>query len=222
MSVEAEGMRTIGFIGAGRVGSQLARLAVRHGYRVVVSNSRDPHTLHGLVSELGGNAAAATPEDAAAAADLAVVAIPLRSIPYVPVEPLAGGLVIDTGNYYPFRDGRIPRLDAREVTTAGLLQEHLPHSMIVKAFNHIWHTDLTTKNTQPGTRRRRALAVYGDSIAARQSVARLIDQFVFDPYDAGPLAESWRIESDQRAYRRPGDIAALARRLAAARQARRH
>src|SRR5262245_18233631 len=104
-------MTTIGFIGAGKIGSQLARLAVANGYDAVLSNSRGPATLAGLVQELGPRARAATAREAAQAGDIVVVSIPLRSYKSVPVEPLAGKVVIDTNNYYPQRDGHIAELD---------------------------------------------------------------------------------------------------------------
>ena len=94
-------MTTLGIIGAGRIGSQVGRLAVAHGYGVVISNSRDPETLAGLVKELGPKARAATPLDAARAGEIVVATIPLRSYKSVPVEPLVGKIVIDTCNYYP-------------------------------------------------------------------------------------------------------------------------
>src|SRR3954454_747900 len=104
-------MTTIGLIGAGRIGSQVARLAVKNGYDVVISNSRGPDTLADLIAELGPRARAATPAEAAKAADIAVVTIPLKNISTIPPEPLAGKIVIDTNNYYPQRDGHIAALD---------------------------------------------------------------------------------------------------------------
>src|SRR5882672_112582 len=98
-------MTTIGLIGAGRIGSQLARLAVANGHEVVISNSRGPETLSALVTELGPKARAGTVAEAARAGDIVVVAVPLKSYRTIPVEPLAGKVVIDTNNYYPQRDG---------------------------------------------------------------------------------------------------------------------
>src|SRR5690349_3078343 len=103
-------MPTIGLIGAGHIGSQLARLAVANGYDVVLSNSRGPETLSSLVAELGPRARAATAAEAARSGDIVVVTIPLKNYTSVPVEPLKGKIVIDTNNYYPQRDGRIPEL----------------------------------------------------------------------------------------------------------------
>jgi predicted dinucleotide-binding enzyme len=200
MSQEADGMKTIGLIGAGHIGSQVARLAVANGYRVVVSNSRGPETLAALVAELGPHARAATPEDAARAGDIVVVTVPLKSYRAVPVAPLAGKVVIDTNNYYPERDGHIPELDNESTTTSELLQAHLPASKVVKAFNHIYAAELTKHGQPAGTPNRRALAIAGDDREAKATVAHLLDQFGFDTVDAGPLREGWRIQRDTPGY----------------------
>ncbi len=194
------GISTIGLIGAGNIGSQLARLALEHGYRVVISNSRGPETLADLVADLGEGATAGTAEEAGAAGDVVVVTIPLKNTDAVPVEPLAGKIVIDTDNYYPQRDGRIVSLDDATSTTAGLLQDHLATSKVVKAFNHIMAADLTAQATPPGTPGRRALAIFGDDADARSTVAAIIDEFGFDVVDGGAVSESWRSERDQPGY----------------------
>jgi predicted dinucleotide-binding enzyme len=173
---------------------------VRHGYDVVLSNSRGPETLKGLVSELGPQARAATAEQAAQAGDIVVVTIPLKNIGDVPAAPLAGKIVIDTNNYYPQRDGRIPELDDERTTTSELLQQHLPQSKIVKAFNHIYAAALTTDGQPAGTPNRRALAIAGEDADAKRVVAELIDRFGFDVVDMGPLSESWRIQRDTPGY----------------------
>lgn len=193
-------MQTIGFIGAGHIGSQVARLAVARGYRVVLSNSRGPETLASLVEELGPNASAATAADAARAGDIVVVSVPLKNYRQVPVEPLAGKVVIDTNNYYPQRDGHIAELDNESTTTAELLQAHLPTSKVVKAFNHIYAAELTTHGQPAGSKNRRALVIAGDDLDAKATVARLLDEFGFDTVDAGPLSEGWRIQRDTPGY----------------------
>jgi 8-hydroxy-5-deazaflavin:NADPH oxidoreductase len=123
--VTIDGVRTIGLIGAGNIGSQVARAAIASGYDVVISNSRGPETLADLVSELGPRARAGTSEDAAAAGDLLVLAVPLKAIGDIPVEPLVGKVVIDTNNYYPRRDGNIAALDDHSVTSSQLIQDRL-------------------------------------------------------------------------------------------------
>jgi predicted dinucleotide-binding enzyme len=196
-------MTTIGFIGAGNIGSQLARLAVQHGYDVVMSNSRGPETLAGLIEELGPQASAGTREEAATKGDVVVVTVPLAAIESVPVEPLVGKVVIDTNNYYPQRDGHIEALDNETTTTAELLQAHLPESHVVKAFNHIAAGDLTTQGTPRGSEGRRALIVAGDDAEARHAVGELIDEFGFEPVDIGRLSEGWRIQRDTPGYVKP-------------------
>jgi hypothetical protein len=211
-------MATIGLIGAGHIGSQLARLAVANGHDVVISNSRGPDTLSALVAELGPRARAGTVQEAAQAADIAVVTLPLKSYRVAPVEPLAGKIVIDTNNYYPQRDGHIPELDSESTTTSELLQTHLPTSKVVKAFNHIYAADLTKDGLPAGAPGRRALAVAGNDRQAKTTVARLMDQFGFDTVDAGPLRESWRIQRDTPGYGPRRTAEELERDLAAARR----
>ncbi|QSB22063.1 NADPH-dependent F420 reductase [Curtobacterium sp. 24E2] len=193
-------MTTIGIIGAGNIGSQLARLAVQHGHQVVIANSRGPETLTDLVAELGDQARAATRDEAAAAGEVVVVTVPLAAIETIPADPLVGKVVIDTNNYYWERDGHIPALDDESTTTAELLQDHLPGARVVKAFNHIGAADLTGHATPAGTPDRRALVVAGDDAEAKQVTADLIDEFGFDVVDAGPLAEGWRIQRDTPGY----------------------
>ena len=211
-------MKTIGLIGAGHIGSQVARLALAHGYNVVISNSRGPETLAALVAELGPGARAATPAEAAAAGDLVVVTVPLKNYRDVPVAPLAGKIVIDTNNYYPQRDGHIAELDNESTTTAELLQAHLPTSKVVKAFNHIYAAELTTHGQPAGSKNRRALVIAGDDQAAKATVTRLLDQFGFDTVDAGPLKEGWRIQRDTPGYGPRRTAEELRRDLAAARR----
>lgn len=211
-------MPTIGFIGSGHIGSQVARLAIAHGYGVVMSNSRGPETLAALVAELGPKARAATPAEAAKAGDLVVVTVPLKNYRQVPVEPLAGKIVIDTNNYYPQRDGHIPELDAESTTTSELLQAHLPTSKVVKAFNHIYAAQVTTDGRPAGTPNRRGLVIAGNDPTAKATVAKLLDEFGYDAVDAGPLSESWRIQRDTPGYGPRRTAEELQKDLAAARR----
>lgn len=198
MTIDA--VKTIGLIGAGNIGSQIARAAIASGYDVVLSNSRGPETLTDLVSELGPRARAGTTEEAAATGDLVVVAIPLKALGDVPAEPLVGKSVIDANNYYPRRDGNIAALGDGSLTSSALVQSRLPGAHVVKAFNHIYARQITTDGTPPGTRNRRALAIAGDDATAKAQVAELIDGFGFDVVDVGPLAESWRIQPGTPGY----------------------
>ena len=215
-------METLGLIGAGHIGSQLARLAVNNGYDVVISNSRGPQTLTALVAELGAKARAGTVEEAAKAGDVVVVTIPLKNYLKVPAAPLAGKTVIDTENYYPDRDGHIADLDTESTTSSQLLQAHLPKSKVVKAFNHIYAAALLTDPQPHGTTNRRALTVAGDDAEAKTTVAQLIDDFGFDTVDVGPLKDSWRIQPGTPAYGPRRTAEELRRDLAAAKRPEAH
>ncbi len=193
-------MTTIGIIGAGEVGSQLARAAVAAGYAVVIANSRGPHTLTDLVAELGPSARAAYAAEAAAAGDFAIVAVPLKVVNDMPVEELAGKIVLDTNNYMVWRDGNIPVLDSGEKTVHELRQEQLPTSKVAKAFTHIQAPRLLTSARPAGAPDRLALSVSSDHPEAVELVTRLYDRFGFDTVDNSPLSESWRTGPGQPAW----------------------
>jgi predicted dinucleotide-binding enzyme len=184
----------IGLIGAGNIGSTIARLSVNHGHDVVLSNSRGPDTLADLVSALGDHATAATPAEAAAAGDVVVVTIPLAGYGQVPVDELAGKTVIDTGNYYPQRDGQIAELDEGRTTSSEILARRLRGAHVVKALNTVYYEDLAKDGQPAGTTGRRALPIAGDDVAAKRVVTDLLDQFGYDVVDAGPLAEGRRFQ----------------------------
>ena len=193
-------MTKVGIIGAGNIGSTLARGLVDRGYEVKISNSRGPETLGDLVADLGDGATAGTAQEAGEFGDFVIVTVPLKNYQDIPVEPLAGKIVVDTNNYYWERDGRIPALDEKKATTAGLLQEHLPTSKVAKGFNHITSTTILTDGAPAGTPDRRALATASDFAEASDLVTSLYEEFGYDTVNVGPLADSWRIERDTPAY----------------------
>ncbi|THE06152.1 NADPH-dependent F420 reductase [Microbacterium oleivorans] len=193
-------MTHVGIIGAGHIGSAVARGLVAQGHQVAISNSRGPETLADLVAELGENAHAMTAADAAAFGEWVVVTIPLKNIDDLPVVELAGKIVVDTNNYYWERDGHIAELDEKKTTTSRMLQDRLPESTVVKGFNHIPAADITTDGAPAGAADRRALATSSDSDDAIVFITKLYDDFGFDTVNVGPLDESWRVERDQPAY----------------------
>ena len=211
-------MTIIGIIGSGHVGSNLAQAAIAHGYDVVLSNSQGPDSLAGLVKDLGPRASAATPAQAAADGDFAIVAIPIATIGQVPVEPLAGKVAIATINYFPQRLGRIPEIDNGTTTAPGLLQAHLPTSKIVRAFSMINAADMSGDGHPEGDPRRRALALAGDDPAAKELVAGLYNEFGFDALDIGGLDESWRLDAGQPAFVTRQNLAELTANVARAKR----
>lgn len=196
-------MTTIGFIGSGKIGSTVAKLAVDAGHQVVMSNSRGPDTLADLVAELGPNARAGTVEEAATAGDLVVVTIPQKAYVEVPVAPLKGKPVLDTINYYPQRDGNVAELDDGSTTSSELLQVHLPESGVVKVFNNINYVPLGTLGRPTGDPKRSALAIAGDDSGAKAAVTAFLDSIGYDALDVGPLAEGFRFQVGAPAYGTP-------------------
>jgi 8-hydroxy-5-deazaflavin:NADPH oxidoreductase len=196
-------MTTVGLIGSGSIGGTVARLAVAAGHKVVLSNSRGPQTLQDLAAELGPLAHAATGEEAAAAGDIVVVAIPVKAYLGVPAAPLAGRVVIDTGNYYPPRDGHFPDLDSGSVTSSELVQQHLPSATIVKAFNNIFFKHLLNLGRPAGAADRSFLPIAGDDANAKAAVTAFLDSIGYGTVDSGPLAEGWRQQPGTPVYGAP-------------------
>ena len=196
-------MTTVGIIGSGLIGGTVARLSVAAGHRVVLSNSRGPETLTELVAELGPLATAATAGQAAEAGDLVVVRVPVKAFAEVPAKPLAGKPVLDTGNYYPQRDGQVEELDTGALTSSGLLQRYLGQAPVVKDFNNIFFKHLLSLARPSGAADRTALPIAGDDEAAKAAVTAYLDSIGYDAVDAGPVAESWRQEPGTPAYGTP-------------------
>jgi predicted dinucleotide-binding enzyme len=195
--------KTLGLIGSGNIGSALARLAVAAGLHVVLSNSRRPETLSGLVDELGDRVNAATTSEAAHAGDLVVAAIPLGAYRQLPAGALAGKTVIDTMNYYPDRGGHIAELDPGTLTSSALVQRHLADCRVVKAFNNIDFHRLFILARPAGDPDRSALPIAGDDEAAKAQVAELLDLLGYDAVDIGALADSWRSEPNTPVHVQP-------------------
>jgi 8-hydroxy-5-deazaflavin:NADPH oxidoreductase len=196
-------MTTVGFIGSGNIGGTVAKLAAGAGYDVVVSNSRGPQTLSGLVASLGPRARAATAAEAARAGDIVVVSVPFKAFRDLPVAELAGKVVLDTNNYYPQRDGNFAEIDEGKRTSAELEQEQLVGARVVKVFNNIFFRHLASLARPAGAGDRSALPIAGDDAAALATAAEFLDRIGYDAVEAGPLAESWRFEPGHPAYGPP-------------------
>lgn len=180
----------IGIIGSGHIGSTAARLFIKAGHDVAVSNSRGPDTLRALIAELGGRARALTVNEAARFGDVVLVAIPFGKYRDLPAEALTGKIVIDAGNYYPERDGQFTELDLGKTTSSELVAQHLPDTRVMKAFNTIYYKDLAEQgDTNLSLENRRVIFIAGDNRAAKATVARLIEEIGFAPIDLGGLHE---------------------------------
>lgn len=183
----------IGIIGAGHIGGTAARLFIDAGHEVAISNSRGPETLRDLVAELGTNARAATPAEAAQFGEIVLLAIPLKDYTTLPADALRGKIAIDAMNYYPNRDGHYEQLDRNELTSTEMVAAHLPATRVVKAFNTIWFEHLKSQGDKAvPINQRRAIFLSGDDADAKRAVAHLIEEIGFGPVDLGSLHDSAR------------------------------
>ncbi|MER6617632.1 NADPH-dependent F420 reductase [Streptomyces xantholiticus] len=181
----------IGIIGAGHIGSTLARHFVRIGHDVVISNSRGPDTLAGLVEEIGGGLRPVTAREAAEYGQVVVVAIPYGRHKELPTDALKDKLVIDTCNYYAERDGHDPELDDDSTTSSEKIRAHTDANL-VKAFNAIHWRNLRDRGRNKGEAGRLAIPVSGTDTEAKAVVAGLIRDIGFDPVDAGDIGHGGR------------------------------
>ena len=183
----------IGIIGSGNIGANAARLFVRAGHEVALSNSRGGQGLDALVAELGRNAKSTTIEEAARFGDVALIAIPFGKFKTLPADAFKGKVVIDAGNYYPDRDGKFIELDNDQTTSSELMSSYLREARLVKGFNTIWFEHLATQgDADAPLEQRRAIFIAGDDSEAKEIVAQLIEEIGFAAVDTGFLHEGGR------------------------------
>ncbi len=193
-------MRIVGILGAGKVGTVLARLAIAAGYEVLIAGSGDPGKIELTIDVLAPGAVAVWPTQAARRADIVILALPLSKYQKLPVAEFAGKLVIDAMNYWWETDGERDDLADPEISTSNVVQEFLPLSNVVKACNHMGYHDLDELAQGAGVLGRKAIAVAGNNSVALATVSDFVDSLGFDPVIAGSFRDSVKLQSGRAAF----------------------
>ncbi|MEL4376622.1 NADPH-dependent F420 reductase [Brucella cytisi] len=179
-------VKTIGILGAGRVGTAIARRAIAAGYEVRLATSKTPEDIALVLEIMVPGAKADMAENVIAAADIVVLALPLSKHRSLSPELLANKIVVDAMNYWAPTDGTIAEFEG-ERSSSEIVQEFLVHARLVRSFNHMGYHEIDEEARLAGDPERRAMAVAGNDADARREVAVFIDRIGFDPVDAGPL-----------------------------------
>ncbi len=203
-------IKTIGILGAGKLGVVLSQLALKAGYDVYISGSGDPAKIALSIQVLAPGAIATTSEAVAKHADVVILAFPLSKYRQIPRDVLAGKLVIDATNHWWEVDG--PRDDSLkpDESSSEAVQEFLSESRVVKALNHMGYHDLHDETRAHGVLERKAIAVAGDDKHDVETVSEIIDRLGFDPVYIGDLVTGRKLEPGGNVFGANVDVATLA------------
>lgn len=204
---EARSIRTLGILGAGRLGTVLARLSASAGYRVLVAASGAPALITPAMKAIGANAATAA--TVIAESDAVILALPLGRYRMLTAEALRGALVIDAMNYWWGSDGIRDDLNDPRTSTSELVQQHLVGARVVKALSHMGYQDLEDEARPAGSPGRKAIAIAGDDAVDVSTVAALVNDLGFDPVVAGPLAAGIMLEPGSETFGADVDVTQL-------------
>lgn len=204
--------QTIGILGAGKVGIVLAQLAVKAGYKVLLSASGDPEKIVLTTKILVPGGTAVTNEIAARDADIVILALPLSKYHSVPVEALTGKVVIDAMNYWDEVDGPRDAILPDSQSTSELVQAFLPKAHVVKALSHMGYHELLDFAGAEGDARK-AIAIAGDSSANIATIAAFITKLGFTPLPIGPLQSGYLLEPGGPGFGASLESSALTERL---------
>lgn len=192
--------QTIAVLGAGRVGTSLARTAVSAGYNVRVAGSGSVDKIALTAEILMPGAAPMTAAHAVDGADIVILAVPLHKFPTVDPTTLRGKIVIDTMNHWLPANGPMEELDTDPRSTSEIIAEFFEGSRMVKTLNHIGYHEIEQDAADEPGQPRRALAYATDDAEAGKDVADMLDRFGFDPVSLGALANGQILEPGNEAF----------------------
>ena len=194
MSSAETGDRRLGIVGAGRVGTTIARAAIASGYDVAISGSGAADRIALIVDVLAPGARPVSTDEVVRHADLIVLAVPMHRFRELPRDLFAGKILIDAMNYWEEIDGVDPELANAPAGTSVVVQERFASARVVKSLNHITYYKFDESRRPHGAPGRIAIAAAGDDRAAVAAVMQLIDRLGFDAVDAGPLEAGLALE----------------------------
>jgi predicted dinucleotide-binding enzyme len=190
----------LGIIGAGSLGTALARQAITAGYAVNIGNSRGPESLGLVLTVLLPGAVALSVQEVAQKSDLIILAMPLNKYSMLPRKLFVGKIIVDAMNYWPPTEGEIPEFMNADVTSSEYLQRYFKGSRVVKTLNHVAYNEIEEHSLPYGQPTRRAIALAGDDSDAKKKVAQLIDTLGFDPIDLGGIRQGYKFQPDTQLF----------------------
>lgn len=191
---------TIGIVGAGKLGTTLAQLALKAGYTVYISGSGDPGKIKLTIDVLTPGAKAATTQEVAIKSDVIILALPLSKYTSLPKHLFAGKLVIDAMNYWWEVDGHDERLKNPPKSSSEMVQDFLSEARVVKALSHMGYHHLFDEAAAARAPDRKAIAIAGNNQADVATVSNIVDDFGFDPLVIGGLEKGKKIEPGTPAF----------------------
>jgi 8-hydroxy-5-deazaflavin:NADPH oxidoreductase len=195
ISDKVEDLR-LGIVGAGKLGTTMARAAVATGYDVAISRSGPADDIGLTIDVLARGARAATTDEAVRHADIIALAVPTHRFRELPRDLFAGKILIDAMNYWEPIDGIDQELAAAADGTSLVVQARFPTARVVKGLNQLGYHELEEHRRPQGAPDRIGIGVAGDDRVAVRTVMRLVDRLGFDAVDAGPLANGLALQPD--------------------------
>jgi 8-hydroxy-5-deazaflavin:NADPH oxidoreductase len=186
-----------GIIGAGPIGSIISKKLVKNGHDVKIADARGIERLEG--KDFAGTAVLV--EDVIKNIEVLIISLPIKAIPSIrDIINQVGEevIIVDTSNYYPFRDGKIEEIENGMVESVWVSNQL--GRPIIKAFNNLLAYTLENEGTSEDSSGRIAITVAGNDLSQKQVIMDVVNELGFDTVDSGSLSDSWRQQPGTPAY----------------------